>query len=442
MVFRQHVAFRHQPPSAEPGHSATIRVRVASRLAERTFTHQIVCAGQRGLTFHGKGFVVALHLQVFDSFANVGPYRERWDRLADGVVFRSFDWQRLWWEHYGQLDPRRELHLVVVRDDSHGDQACIAIAPLMVERTVTRGTVVRWLGAGEVCSDHLSLLVSPGHEPEVAGALADHLLGDLTWDLLQLEAVDEGDPAVAALATALAQRECLARETNTGNCWSIELPADWEAFLALQSKSHRKQLRQAHDRVVATSRAEWHLAATPEEFQKAWSVFVDLHQRRRQSLGEPGCFASVQFGQFHRELAQVLLPQSKLRLSWLDLDGAPAAAEYHFADERTTFAYQGGVDPSRLGEEPGRLSNIATIRHAIAEGHHRFDLLRGDEPYKAHWRATPRATYRLEAVAPHTLSRWRARSYDWATSMAGKLRAGLKGMSAGATPTNGKGGSR
>ncbi len=395
-----------------------------------------------GSSLQGTGFTVSLHLQVFDSFADVGPYRERWDRLADTVLFRSFDWQRLWWEHYGQLDPRRQLHLIVVRDDSRGEQGCLAIAPLMIERTVTRGTVVRWLGNGEVCSDHLSLLVSPGHETAVAQALADHLLGDRAWDLLQLDAVDEGDPAVAALAKALDQRACATRETNTGNCWTIELPDDWEAFLALQSKSHRKQLRQAYDRVVATPRAQWHLASTPSELHQGWSLFVDLHQRRRESLGEPGCFASVQFGQFHRELAQLLLSRDQLRLSWLELDGVPVAAEYHFAVARTTFAYQGGVDPKRLRDEPGRLSTIVTIRHALAEGHRRFDLLRGDEPYKAHWRATPRATYRLEAVAPHTLSRWRAQSYDWATTMAGKLRAGLKGASATVPPSQGKGNSR
>ena len=42
--------------------------------------------------------------------------------------------------------------------------------------------------------------------------------------------------------------------------------------------------------------------------------------------------------------------RGQLRLSWLDLDGSPIAAEYHFTDGATTFAYQGGVDPDRLAE--------------------------------------------------------------------------------------------
>ena len=85
-------------------------------------------------------------------------------------------------------------------------------------------------------------------------------------------------------------------------------------------------------------------------------------------------------------------------MSWMELDGTPAAAEYHLADSAATYAYQGGVDPDRLDEEPGRLSTILCLRHAIEEGHRQLDFLRGDEPYKAHWRATPRATYDYRVI--------------------------------------------
>jgi CelD/BcsL family acetyltransferase involved in cellulose biosynthesis len=94
-------------------------------------------------------------------------------------------------------------------------------------------------------------------------------------------------------------------------------------------------------------------------------------------------------------------------MSWLELDGSPAAAEYHVADSSTTYAYQGGVDPDRLAEEPGRLSTILCLRAAIAEGHGRIDFLRGDEPYKAHWRAAPRETFDYRIIPNRRLARLR-----------------------------------
>ncbi len=143
------------------------------------------------------------------------------------------------------------------------------------------------------------------------------------------------------------------------------------------------------------------------DLEKGWDILVDLHQRRRISLGEPGCFASTVFHSFHREVAERMLRRGQLRISWLDLDGRPAAAEYHFADSTATYAYQGGVDPDRLEEEPGRLSTILCLKHAIDEGHTCFDFLRGDEPYKAHWRATPRPTWNYRIIPKRRLARIR-----------------------------------
>ncbi len=175
----------------------------------------------------------------------------------------------------------------------------------------------------------------------------------------------------------------------------LDLPASWDEYLAGVSKSHRKQLRQLERRVLESERVRWHRVQNAAEFDEAWPVLVDLHQRRRHSLDEPGCFASRVFHDFHREVAGRLLDRGQLRLSWMELDGVPAAAEYHLADGTTTYAYQGGVDPDRLAEEPGRLSTILCLRAAIEEGHRRIDFLRGDEPYKAHWRATRVRNIRL-----------------------------------------------
>jgi CelD/BcsL family acetyltransferase involved in cellulose biosynthesis len=428
VAFYRHVANSQREGSAsESGYSATRGVRVAYPSAEGTLTGQSCVIALDSPSQYAVS-PVSLELRVYDSFAPLLSRRDRWDALSGGVVFRSFDWLHLWWQHYGQLDPRRQLYVVAMFETRQNRQECVAVVPWYVERSLTRGTMIRWLGSGEVCSDHLSLLVERGREAEVAEVLADHLNDDVSWDQLQLEAVDEGDLAVSELASALARRHCGIRQRKTGNCWVVDLPATWEEFLAMQSKSHRKQLRQSYDRVLTSSRTKWHQVKSHVDVVDGWSIFVDLHQRRRRSLGEPGCFASLRFGQFHREVADHLLSTGKLRLSWLELDGAPAAAEYHFASADATFAYQGGVDPARLAEEPGRLSNIATIRHAISEGHKQFDLLRGDEPYKSHWRATPRAAFRWEAVAPRPTARWRAQSFDWAAGLSSRVRGGARSL--------------
>jgi hypothetical protein len=298
---------------------------------------------------------------------------------------------------------------------------------------------LRLLGDGEVCSDHLGLLAAASYPPpskggarggisdssstqestaQAAAAVAAFIAESNDWDLLDLAAVDSDDAATTAVLDGLALNDCTTSRLLADHCWVIDLPPTWDEFLAMQSKSHRKQLRQLDARVLQSQRATWKLVATQADFASAWSTLVDLHQRRRISLGEPGCFASRTWAAFHWDVAQKLLAESRLRLSVLELDGQPIAAEYHLAGARAIYAYQGGVEPQRLDDEPGQLSTLCTIKQAIAHGHAQFDLLRGDEPYKAHWRAVPRQALRLVAVPPRMWPKLRHRAYTSARTMA------------------------
>ena len=72
-------------------------------------------------------------------------------------------------------------------------------------------------------------------------------------------------------------------------------------------------------------------------------------------------------------------------------DDQPIAAEYQFFDGDTLYAYQSGIALDSGERQPGNLSLIATIQFCIERGITSLDLLRGDEPYKAHWRASPAA---------------------------------------------------
>jgi CelD/BcsL family acetyltransferase involved in cellulose biosynthesis len=350
-------------------------------------------------------------VRILTTWQDFAELETPWRALDGGMPFRSWDWLATWWKHYAAAD--WQLHVLAVYGDVDGDgnnHQLLGIAPWYLDRTLVNGNVVRWLGSGEACTDHLSLVCRPEHRERVAEAVADVLTTEFDhWDRLDLNAVDADDASIAKLVAALEVRGCLVSRYAADGCWSLDLPPSWEDYLAAISKSHRKQLRQLERRVLETGRAEWHPATSTADLETAWPVLVDLHQQRRRSLNEPGCFASRTFHDFHREVAGRLLDRGQLRLSWLELDGIPAAAEYHLAGGRATYAYQGGVDPRRLDEEPGRLSTILCLRRAIQEGHTQFDFLRGDEPYKAHWRATLRPAYDYRVVPDRRLARLRGR---------------------------------
>ena len=367
-----------------------------------------------------------MHIQRITQVTDLHPYREQWDKLAGDCVFRSWAWLTTWWKHYGE-DKQLFVLLVFTEQDALSCQASAncsssqsnaenlrAILPCYLESTFARGQVLRLLGDGEVCSDHLDLLVDPFEAKLAATALAGYLCENASdWDTTDFTAIGSESHGLEKLLEAMDALGCHVLRTPNQSCWSVPLPEDWDAYLALQSKSHRKQLRRLERRVLESEQAIWHLVQSPEEFEVAWPILIDLHQRRRISLGEPGCFASQRWANFHYDIAKQMLATGNLRLSWLELAGQPIAAEYHFAGNNTTWAYQGGVDPDRINEEPGRLSMIRAFQTAMGEGHQQFDLLRGDEPYKAHWRALPQETFDLQIVPARNAARWRSRACNY-----------------------------
>jgi predicted N-acyltransferase len=197
-----------------------------------------------------------MHVERIITWPELTTLETQWNTLAAGDPFRSWDWLATWWKHYGQRATDKQLSVFVVYDDAQPDEArsvrrVIGIAPWYLDRSPIKGSVLRWLGDGEVCTDHVSLVCRPEDGECVAAAIADALAIDHDdWDRVHLTAVDANDAFVGSLMAALEARECIVSQHAADACWALELPATWDDYLAGISKSHRKQLRQLERRVL------------------------------------------------------------------------------------------------------------------------------------------------------------------------------------------------
>ena len=352
-------------------------------------------------------------LNTLDELAR---YADDWDRLCGGVPLRSWTWLSTWWRHYAPDDrsrrPKMRLHVPCVFDEA---DRLIGLAPWYLDRSAAQGRVLRMLGTAEVCSDYLSVLCEPACEEQVAQALADLLTEEacgngryaLRWDLLELTGVDAADRPVGRLVDALAARGCVVHRRFGLNCWRVELPTSWDDYVAMVSKNRRRHIRRLERDYLDTGRALLHAVRRTEELPAALDLLIDLHQRRRSMLGQPGCFASALFTAFNREVVPALFCMGQLQFYWLEVDGRPVTAEYLLAGDGVLYAYQAGVDPAALEHEPGKLINLMMLRRAIEQGYRAFDFLRGDEPYKASFYATPRPSLELRVVPQRTAARLR-----------------------------------
>lgn len=372
-------------------------------------------------------------VQLIQDPADWRRHAERWDELARGVPFRSYAWLSTWWEYYGgsstaQAWPR--LFIVAVCDD---DGAPFAFAPWMLTHTLRSGRVLSMLGTGEVFSDYLSLPAQSGRELEAADQLAQWLCGpgEKQWDIIDLTGVDLEDHTTNLLVAALEDRGRSAHRRQGLATWRLMLPTGWEEYLERLSKNHRKKIRRLERGLLDVGQTVVRQAERADELPAAFQKFVDLHQRRWQSLGQPGCFASPRFAGFLSAVTPRLFAGGQLRLLWLEHHGRPIAADYMLAGNDVLYSYQGGIDPQCLDLQPGRLGLIAALRSAIDDGYRCYDFLRGNEPYKAAYGAEPRPTAAIRVVSPRIAAR--LRNHAWQASQDAKAWVKQRLLRRGAT---------
>jgi CelD/BcsL family acetyltransferase involved in cellulose biosynthesis len=357
-------------------------------------------------------------VDVLNSFDPIDRLASDWNRLANGVPFRSFEWYRTWWANYGQGD---ELQLYVLRQADE----IVAIFPLFIERRKPMGTVLRLLGSGEVCSDQQGILWDPSMvDPQAVGfAFASMLAHEdgrlqqdgesktseaMAFDLIELDGLSNKCDAMWAFRNRLQQLQFTQQELPTPSTWKIPLPSKPEDYLALLSKPSRRKVRTAWKRIDAQDFCV-EFVRTPEQFERIWPIFVALHQDRRRSLGQSGCFTAQSFTNFLRDFAMECLGFGNLEFVYASKGDTPVATELCFRGDSITFAYQLGINPEMLRDNPGWLINAASIRQAIEQGQSAFDLCRGDEEYKRHLGAEPSFSGSIRLVPPRIRSQvWNA----------------------------------
>ena len=352
------------------------------------------------------------------SVSDLDPFFDSWREIAAGAPMLSPEWLLGWWEIYAA--PEDELYVLLFHEPGG---ALVGLAPLYLQGVEGKATF-RLLGAGDALTHHLTWLCAAGWETRVGIEVARFLLEcKSSWKRLLFESVDEDAAAIYATMNCLTENGCLEHRRQINSCWKIALPATWDDYLRMLSGSLRKRCRKLQRQFFDSGKVQVRQVESESDIQEGFEILLKLHAARWGNARQPlGVFDDQRFRTFHDKVSRKLLAQKKLRLAWLEFDGRPIAVEYQFVDSKSVYAYQAGVDLSMDEFSPGKLSMMAAIQFAIAQGCEFFDLLRGDESYKSNWRAAPMACYDLRVWQDRSMGRVELAMWSWYTLAVRRLK--------------------
>lgn len=295
---------------------------------------------------------------------------------CDATPFQRPEWLLSWVESFSP----KNLRVVEVRSGG----TLVGLAPLLIySRRQER--VLAFMGGG--VSDYLDLLVDPLNEYEIVIAIFDALRKVNDWTTLDLTDL----PAGSLLHRTILKRLAVPHD----NCSALLLPKSREELLQHLSKRQRANLRNARSRIQREGGGVVELA-NADTLPEFLDDLFRLHASRWSLSGQSGVLADEKVKEFHRHSAPRMLARGLLRLYRLRVKQRVVAVIYTVFERATVFCYLQGYDPEFGHLSPGTHLMFSVTENAIQSGMSKFDLLRGQEAYKRHWRAEIEATHRIQ----------------------------------------------
>jgi CelD/BcsL family acetyltransferase involved in cellulose biosynthesis len=323
------------------------------------------------------------------AFAALAPAWGRlYRRCASATPFQSHAWLHSWWQSYGE---RGRLRLLLVRS---GDDL-VAAAPLMR----APGPLPALVPLGGPISDYGDVLLDDGDDGRAATALTTALSHAARTALIDFREVRPGGAAERIYDRWRGPR----RQVRDSLC--LELPAvPMEGLLARLPSSKAQRVRAKLRKLDALGVTR--TVAGPADVDAALSRLLELHRLQWQ---DRRVTTEHLRPRFHEHLVRAVGPMVRSGdavVTEFRMDADVVAVNLTLLSRSLAGGYLYGAHPG-LRE---RKADVAVMlldacgeiaANAGAGERGALSLLRGDEPYKHHWRPEPLANQRL------LLARWR-----------------------------------
>ncbi|MFZ1468330.1 MAG: GNAT family N-acetyltransferase [Paracoccaceae bacterium] len=287
---------------------------------------------------------------------------------ASGSLFSAFDWLVAQQHAFGL--PGALAFVTLWRDDR-----MVAAAPLVETRPQLSKLVkayrpralapygCKYTGFAEVLAE----------TPADLDSLCTAILATAGRRVLDLGLLRQGEVLDRLRATCTAARRRL-RETPAFDCGYIDLPANWDGYLAGRSRNFRKTLRKAQIRLEEMGGK---LDLVPQFSPAVMARVLDVSSRSWKGTAGTGVGAMAENASFVETICTALAPSGAVDILFLTAQGKDIAFCITLRHGLVQYGLWTEFDEVFAEVSPGRLAIGHALQGLISAGAvNRFDLIR------------------------------------------------------------------
>lgn len=329
-----------------------------------------------------------MNTEVITTLEDFLKLEHKWNELLEAssfcTPFQLFHWQR---SVITYTEEHNSLFYVCVYES--GD--LIGIAPLVRDRSLWR-RVLRFVGGAEDTCDYKGCLIRSGKEDDFYPSFFDTLRVHINeWDELALTEIPTGflDPENMASRFKSGGFQVSVRQTNV-SC-PLPLPSAWNEYLDTLPSKFRHTIENRNRALGKLPGFQQEDLATTDRWEDGLRALFSFHQERWTAKGERGIFAGENVRQMHNDIVSHLREEGKVRMLAFSVAGEIIAVNYSFCIGKTTYAYLTSYSLEEKWNKYGLGIAIyrSALQYAIESGQTIYDFLRGAEPYKMRFGASP-----------------------------------------------------
>ncbi|AWZ00667.1 acetyltransferase (GNAT) domain protein [Rhodobiaceae bacterium] len=318
-------------------------------------------------------------LSVHNEFSSVEAVWRRFEKVADGFAFQTFDFLETWFEHIGSKADI-ELQIVV----AWGSKAKpLMILPLGIELT---GSMRKLLWLGGDLNDYNGPLLAPNFLEHVAPGEFSKLWEDIqavlpAYDIAELmrqpAMIDDQPNPFLELDTKL--NASGAHMTSMGGDFDAYYDEKRNSKAKRHFRSRRKKLEEMGETVYVHPKSAKDIEASVEKL-------VELKSEALKAMGANDFLAKPGYADFYKALTLKSGSEGIAHVSHMEVAGDYVAGNWGLVHKGRFYYLLASYDGPKFGRfAPGVQALVETMKWAVGRGVDTFDFTIGDERYKHEW---------------------------------------------------------
>ena len=217
------------------------------------------------------------------------------------------------------------------------------------------------------CGD---LLVDAAVDPASLAAQLAAAIQELQPTILYGEGLLTRTPRWQALAAELASQKFAVEVRDQWRVGLVDIGADWKAYEASRSRNHRRKIKVSFDRLEEAGGGALQLYDRPDpaEVDALVTRGFQVEERSWKATSGIAVMHEPRVLEFYCRLLRALAAAGCARLSFLEVNGEPAAFECGFAAKGVYFCPKVGYDEKFSAISPGQLIRALLFKRFSDEG--------------------------------------------------------------------------